>query len=148
ADLREDEAEPGAHRGDAEIAGAGDDGAGADRGAVDRGDDRPPARTHRLDQPAGRAGEGEQRRGISAEQVLDDVVLITARAEAAAAAGDHDRATLVLTIELLEGLGELAVALEGQRVEPIWPVERDRGDAAHQLEREALRRERHGSPAR
>src|SRR5204863_3862582 len=87
-------------------------------------------------------------RRVAAEQVLDDVVLVAARAEPAAAAGDHDRADLVLAIELLEGLGQLAVDLEGQRVEPVGPVERDRRDPAGQLERERARRERHGSPAR
>jgi hypothetical protein len=52
--------------------------------------------------------------------VVDDVVLIAARAEAAAvAAQDHHRAHLVEAIELLEGLGQLAVALEGERVQAL-----------------------------
>ena len=39
-------------------------------------------RAHRRDQPAGHAREREQRRRVAPEQVLDDVVLIAARAEA------------------------------------------------------------------
>src|ERR1043165_6767597 len=145
ADLREDEAEPGGGGGDPQIGRARDHRPGADRGAIDRGDDRPPARAHRLDQPPGRAGERQQRRRIAAEQVLDDVVLISARAEAAAAPGDHDRADLVLAVELLEALGELAVDLERQRVQPLRPVEREGRNAARELEAERARRD-HGPP--
>src|SRR5262249_19009978 len=76
----------------------------------------------------------------------DDVVLIAARAEPAAAAGDHDRADVVLAAELLEALGELAVDVEGQRVEPLGAIERDRRDPARQLERERARLDHPGAP--
>src|SRR5262249_24582189 len=76
-------------------------------------------------------------RGL-AEKVLDDVRLIAARTKPAAAAGDHDRAHAVVTVELLERLGQLAVDLERQRVEPLGPVERERDDAAGVLESKRL----------
>ena len=45
--------------------------------------------------------------------------------EAAAVAADHHRADRGEPIELFEGLGQLAVALERQRVEALGPVEGD-----------------------
>ena len=118
-DLREDEAELRVRGGDPQVARARDHRARADRDAVDRRDDRPSARAHRLDQPTGRAREREQRRRVAPEQVLDDVVLVAAGAEAAAAPGDHDRAHHLVAVELLERLGELGVDLEGERVEAL-----------------------------
>ena len=52
ADLREDEAELRGRARDAEVAGERDHRAGADRGAVDRGDDRPAQRADVADERA------------------------------------------------------------------------------------------------
>jgi hypothetical protein len=132
-DLRKDEAELRAGRRDPEVRRARDHATGADRDAVDRRHDRPLALPHRADQPTGRAGERQQRRGIAPEQVLDDVVLIAARAEARAASGDHDRADVVVVAEVLERLRQLLVDLEGQRVAARRPIQREGGDPAVEL---------------
>src|SRR5262249_2347426 len=81
-------------------------------------------------------------RWVPAEQLLDDVVLIAARAESAAASRDHDRAYVGLAVEPFERLGELLVDLERERVEPLRAVERDRRDPARWLVREGRRRRR------
>ena len=59
-DAGEQERGLGFRRGEADVGGHGDDGAGADRDAVDGRDDRLAAIEHRLDEIAGHAGEGEQ----------------------------------------------------------------------------------------
>ena len=81
-------------RGEAQVAGHGEDRAGAGAHPVDRGDDRLRAGAHRPDQVAGHAGEGEQFGHRHLGQRADDLVDVAARAEIAARAGDHDRADL------------------------------------------------------
>src|SRR6185503_8117492 len=105
---------------------------------------------HREDEVAGGAGEGEQAAVIAREELADDVLDVAAGAEGAAAAGDEDGAHAGLGVELLEGLTQLGVDLEGERIEAVGAGERDRGDAGRLVEGEAegveLQRHRCESP--
>ena len=140
-DLREDETEPCMRRGDPEITRRRDHRTGTDGDPVDRRDHRALACSDRFDQAAGRTRERDERGGVATQQLLDDIVLITARAEATPAPGDHHGADLGDRVELLERLGELLVALERQRVEPLRAIERDRRDARDELVVERGRRD-------
>src|SRR5690606_23791266 len=126
------------------IARARDDRARADGDPVDGGDDRAPQRRDLADEPAGEARELEQSAGVAREQLGDDVVLVAAGAEAATLAGEDDRAAGVDLLERGEGVGELAVDLEGQRVEPVGSAQGDGGDPAGEGEAEAARPGDHG----
>ena len=54
---------------------------------------------------------------------------VAARAERAPGAGDHDGADGVASCAARERVGQLAVGVEGERVQALGPVEPDRGDA-------------------
>ena len=73
ADLREDEAELRALARDAKVARERDDRAGADRDAVDRGDDWLAERADVADEGAGHAREGEEPARVAREELADDV---------------------------------------------------------------------------
>ena len=71
-------------RGEAQIRGHGDDGAGAGGDAVDRGDDRLAAMEHGLDQVAGHARERQQLIHLHGNERADDLMHVAAGAEIAA----------------------------------------------------------------
>ena len=75
---------------EADVAGHGEDRAGAGADALDRGDDRLRAGAHRPDQVAGHAREFEQAVIVHLGQRADDFVDVAAGAEIAARAADHD----------------------------------------------------------
>ena len=80
---------------EAQVGGHGDDGAGADADAVDRGDDRLAAVEHRLDEVAGHPGEGEQALHVAVDERADDVVDVAAGAEVAAVGAEDDDVDVV-----------------------------------------------------
>ncbi len=103
-------------RGDAQIGRHGDDRAGADRHAVDRGNDRLAAMEHRLDQIAGHARERQQLLHVHGDQRADDLVHIAAGAEIAAVGQEHDGVDIVGVGQGAEGVAQLGIGLEGQRI--------------------------------
>ena len=105
ADLREDEAEARALGGDAQVARGRDDGARADRDAVDRRDDRPAQLADALDERARHARELEQAARVPGEELADDVLDVAAGAEAAPLAGEHDGARVGRALERAERRG-------------------------------------------
>ena len=98
------------------------------------------------DEIAGESGELEQAVVVPREQRADDVLDVAAGAEGPPVAGDHDGADAGLGIERAEGVAQLGVDLEGERVEPLGPVERDGGHAGRgvRLIKEGLRGQGHG----
>ena len=125
---RKEKGDLGVLRRDPDVAGGRDHGPRAGDSAVERRHDRPATLAHGQNEIAGEAGELEQARGIPREQRADDVLDIAAAAERSAGAGDDDGANAGLGVERAEGVPELGVDLEGERVEPLGPVERDGGD--------------------
>ena len=65
-----------------------------------------------------------------ARQRLDDLEHVAARGEIAAGAGQHDRANVGGVDEIAEQVAQFRVAVEGQRVLALGPVEPDGRDAA------------------
>ena len=124
----EEKGDLGALRRDPDVAGRGDHGAGAGHRPVERGHDRAAALADRQDEVAGEPGELEQPGRIPREQRADDVLDVAAAAEGPAAAGDDDGADAGLGVERAEGVAQLGVDLEGERVEPVGTVERDGRD--------------------
>src|SRR3712207_1881684 len=87
-------------------------------------------------QLAGEARELQKPGGVARLQLADDVAHVAARAEGAPRALDDDTAHLRLVAQRGERVGQLAVDLEGQRVQALRPVERDpRHAAAHLVEK-------------
>jgi enoyl-CoA hydratase/carnithine racemase len=66
---------------------------------------------------------------------------VAARAEIAAGAAQDDRLHLIIVVEFVEGRAQFLVAVEGQRILALGPVERDRRDAVFIAPQEMLRRE-------
>ena len=130
-----------ARRGEADVAGHGEDRASARANAFDRGDDRLRAGAHRLDQVAGHARELQQPGVVHFRQRADDLVDVAARAEIAARAANARRLSPACVGQRAEGVAQLGIAFERQRVLPLRPVERDRRDAVRELPQEVLRRE-------
>ena len=102
--------------------------------AVERRDHRAATLADGEDEIAGEPGELEQPRGIPREQRADDVLDVAAAAEGPAGAGDDDGADAGLGVEGAEGVPELGVHLEGERVEPLGPVERDGRDGGRRID--------------
>src|SRR6185295_5388958 len=101
------------------------------------------------DQNAGHVGELAEAQRVPLEQRADDVLDVPAGAEGAARSGEHDRARRFLRVQRVEGVAKLLVDLEGERVQPVGTVQRDRGDAGRgvQLVEEGARRDGHPSTA-
>src|SRR5690606_24794120 len=72
----------------------------------------------------------EQAVVVAGEQRADDVLHVPAGAEGAAGPGDDDGADPGLGIEGAEGVAQLGVHLEGEGVEPLGAVQRDRRDGS------------------
>jgi hypothetical protein len=125
-------------RGEADVGGHGDDRAGADADPVDRGDDRLAAADHRLDEIAGEPGEGEQALGIHRDERADDVVDIAAGREVSAVRAEHDGLDIFGLGEGAEGIAKLTVAVEGERVLAVRPVQGDERDGAVHVPAEML----------
>src|SRR6185437_13382352 len=142
-DPRKDRA--GAHvrarQAEADVAGHGEDRAGAGAHALDRRDDRLRTAAHRADQVAGHAGEANEAAAVHLRQRADDLVDVAARAEIAARAADHDDLHMIAVVELVEGGAQFLIAFEGQRVLLLRPVESDGRDAVLELPLEMLRLE-------
>ena len=100
--------------------------------------DRLAAVEHRLDEVAGHPGEGEQALHVAADQRADDVVDVAAGAEVAAVRAEDDDVDVVGVGERAEPVAELGVAVEGQRVLALRPVERDARDAVLDRQRKCL----------
>ena len=104
--------------------------------AVDRSDDRLRAGAHRVDQVAGHARELEQPVAVHFGQRADDLVDVAARAEIAARAGHDDAlARSRVAVSDAEGIAQLGVAFERQRILALGPVERDRRDPVREVHR-------------
>lgn len=79
---------------------------------------------------AGHARELVHVPGVSGQQLADDLVHVTTRAEAAAAAPEHQHPDFVGALgELGDEIADVGVHLKRQRVEPVRPRERDGCDA-------------------
>src|SRR4029077_12372619 len=98
--------------------------------AVDRRDDRLRALPHRLHGLARHAGEFEQARRVHLDQWPDDLEHVAAGAEVAAFPGDDEVLDLLILRGGAEDVGDLGVALEGERVLLVRPIERERRDLA------------------
>ncbi len=146
AHAHEQERRLGSRRAVAQVGGHGQDGAGAGANAVDGGHDRLRAGAHGLDEVARHSGEGQQPRHVALalhlHQRADDLVHVAAGAEVAAGARDHNTLDAVGVDEVAEGVAQLGVGFQGQRVLALGAVERDRGDFAVELPLEVLRPER------
>ena len=81
---------------------------------------------HRLHRLAGHAGEFEQADRIHLDQRTDDLEHVAAGTEIAALAGEDERLDLIVTRSGAENAGDLGIALEGERVLAVRPVERQR----------------------
>src|SRR5262249_8188861 len=145
-DLGEDEPDLRGRARDAEVAGERDDGAGADGDAVDRGDDRTAQRADVANERAGHASELDQALHVAREELADDALDVTTRAERPAFARDDAGTHGVLAIECGERIAELLVDPERERVEALRTGQRDRRDAARkELVLEGLGLDRHGA---
>ena len=98
----------------------------ADSDAVDGGDDRHFDLEHVADKVASAAGRGRKRS-------LVERLLIAARAESAAGAGQHDRADDLVVIQIDEDLLQLLVHIPIDSIEDLRPVHRNDSDAAGAL---------------
>ena len=76
----------------------------------------------------------EQARRAHLDQRADDLEHVAAGAEIAAGAGDDERLHALVLRRRAKDAGDLVVALEGQRVLALRPVERERRDLAGDLE--------------
>jgi hypothetical protein len=121
-------------RRDSDVAGGRDHGPRAGHCSVQRRHDRAATLANGKNEIAGEAGELEHPRGIPREQRADDVLDVSAAAEGPAGAGDDDGANARLGIERAEGVSELGVDLEGERVEPLGPVEGNCRDGARRVD--------------
>jgi hypothetical protein len=144
ADAGEQEGRLGGRRAETDVGGHGKDRACARAHAVDRRDDRLRAVAHRLDEIARHPGEGEQAGHVHPGQRADDLVHVAARAEVAPRTGDHHRLDVGRVDEVAEHVAQLGIGLEGQRILPLGPVQRHRGDLVGESEGEMLRREAAG----
>jgi hypothetical protein len=95
-----------------------------------RNDDRLLQRAHVGDQLARHAREGVDLGVGRLEELPDDVEHVAAGAERAPRPGDHDRADGRHRAQREERVRELAVRVEGKRVQTLGPVEAQSGDAA------------------
>src|SRR4029453_7921616 len=116
--------------------------------AVERGDDGSAALPDREDEVAGQAGELEQSGGVAGEKRPDDVLDVAPAAEGPASAGDDDGTDARLGIERAEGIAQLGVDLEGERVEPVRAIQGDRRDRGRGIERVVERAGREGHRSR
>ena len=131
---RKEKGDLGALRRDPDVAGRRDHGPRTGHGPIERRHDRAATLANGKNEIAGEPGELEQPRGIPREQRADDVLDVSAGAEGPAGAGDDDGANAGLGVERAEGVPELGVDLEGERVEPLGPVERDGRDGARRVD--------------
>ena len=77
-------------------------------------------------------------RGVHRDQLADDLVDVAAAAEALALAADHQHPDVAAVRQLGEQVAQVGVALEGQRVQLLGPVQGHRGDAVGDREVEVL----------
>ena len=78
--------------------------------------------------------ELEQAGGVHFGQRADDLVDVAARTEIAARAGQDDAlARSRVAVERAERVAQLGIAVEGQRILALGPVERDRRDAVREV---------------
>ena len=108
------------------------------RDAVDGSDDRQRRVTHRLDDRAAHPGEVEQLARAHPLQLADDLLDVTAGAEAAAFSGEDEDARVAAVRQLAEQVAEVGVDVEGERVQLVGARERDRRDAVLEREVEVL----------
>ena len=128
ADLGEEKRDFRGFRGHADVARRGDHRARAGRRAVHGPDDRPPAAPHRENQIAREPRELLERFQVAPQQRADDVLDVAARTKRAPRAGDDDRAHLGLGIQPPKRVAQLGIDLEGERIQPLGPIERNRRD--------------------
>ena len=129
-DLVEQERHLGAGRREAQVGRHGDDGAGARADALDRRDDRLRRGAHGLHQFARHAREGGEALGVHLDEGADDLEHVAAGREVAACPRDDDGFDLIVLGAGMEEIGQLAVALEGERVLLVRTVEGHGRDGA------------------
>ena len=101
-------------------------GVGAGAGAVDGGNDRLRAGAHGLHQVAGHAREIQQLDHRHLGERTDDLVHVTAGAEIAASAGDHNCLHSGVGVnQVAEQVAHLGVGFKRQRVLALRPIESD-----------------------
>ena len=121
---------------DADVARAREAEAAADRGAVDRADDRLVHLADRDDDVVEQLERAPRdRRDREAVDVRDDarVLEVGARAEPVARAGEHDDAHVVVVAQRLERLAQRDHHVERHRVHALGPVQRDERDIGPRL---------------
>jgi len=122
-----------------QVGGHRQDRAGASAHAVDRRNERLRALPHRLHGLAGHAGKFEQMDRVHLDQRADDLEHVAAGTEIAAFAGEDEGLHLLVLCGSAENIGDLGVALEGERVLLVGPVQRERRDLAVDREPHMLR---------
>src|SRR5262249_31342948 len=93
-------------------------------------DDRLRARAHRLHEFAGHSREFKQSFHVAARQRPGDLVDVATRTEVAAVRPNDDDPRIVGASKLAEGLSELGITFESNRVLPLGTLERDDGNTA------------------
>jgi hypothetical protein len=94
---------------------------------------------HGFDQLARHPREGGEALGVHLDQRADDLEHVAAGREVAARSRDDDGFDVVVLGAGLEEIGQLAVALEGERVLPVRTVQGDRRHRAVDREQEVAR---------
>ena len=84
------------------------------------------------------AGESGETLGVHLDQRSDDFEHVAARGEIATGAGHDDGLDFFIHRAGAEEIGELAIALESQRILSLRPVQRHGGDAVDHGEQEML----------
>jgi len=129
ADPGEEEREARGRVGDAEVGGQREHRAGARRHPVHRRDHRERALPYGPHDLPGHPVEVEQLGGVHGEGRVDDLVDVTAGAEAAPLAGQHQRPYRSLPGQLGEQVAQVGVGAEGEGVEFLGAGEGDGGHA-------------------
>ncbi len=129
ADAGEEEGEACGGVGDPEVGGECEDGAGSGGHPVHGGDHGEGAFADRADDLAGHPVEVQELGGVHGEGGADDLVDVSAGAEAAALAAQDEGAHGSLAGEFGEEIAQVGVGAEGERVDLLGAVEGDGGDA-------------------
>ena len=141
ADPREKEGRLGRRCGKPQVRRQGDHGPRTDANSLDGRNDRTPAADDRLDQIAGHARKGQQALHIHLDQRADDLVHVAAGTEVPAVGGEDHGVHILGINEIAEGIAQLRVTLERQRILTLGPHEAQDGNATLHTPLEVLRLE-------
>ena len=114
--------------------------------AVHRGDNRLAQRAQIRHHGPRHPCECQQSGRVAREELADDLLHVAAGAEAAPRSCDHHDARALARFERRDEVAQLGVGLEGERVQLLRAVERDRADAVRLGEPEMLGIHRFGAP--